>query len=76
MSSAPTASPKPSFRASWRVSKTVVSRRNAEWTTSKKDIPLHASNAADGLTQKRLEEDLCQIVAYVYLTTLPVRELN
>ena len=39
MSHAMTASPKPSFRAPWRVGDTVVSRGNAGWTMSKSRHP-------------------------------------
>ena len=41
-------SPKPSFRASWRVGNTVVSRRNAGWTTSKIGHPLPCQNCSQG----------------------------
>ena len=37
MSHATTASPKPSFRAPWRVGNAVVGRGNAGWTTSKSE---------------------------------------
>ena len=39
MSHATTASPKPSFRAPWRVGYAVVGRGNAGWTTSKSGHP-------------------------------------
>ena len=39
MSHATTASPKPSFRAPWRVGDAVVGRENAGWTTSKSEHP-------------------------------------
>ena len=52
------ASPKPSFRAPWKIGDAVVGRGNAGWTTSKRDIRAHASTAHKDLLQKRLEEDL------------------
>ena len=59
MSHATTASPKPSFRAPWRVGYTVVGRENVGYATPKMDIPAHARPVHTGLLQKRLEEDLC-----------------
>ena len=56
MSHATTASPKPSFRAPWRVGDAVVGRGNAGWTTSKSGHPCPCQNC---LLRKRPEEDLC-----------------
>ena len=68
MSHSTTASPKPSFKAPWRVGDSVVGRGNAGWT-SRADIPAHTRTAHKGLLQKRLEEDLCWIVPHVPTTT-------
>ena len=48
MSHATTASPKPSFRAPWRVGDAVVGRRNAGWTTSKSGPPCLGQNCSQG----------------------------
>ena len=44
MSHATTASPKPSFKAPWRVGDTVVGRGNAGWTTPKSGRPCPCQN--------------------------------
>ena len=59
MSHATTASPKPSFMASWRVGDAVVGRENAGLTTSKSGHPCPCQNGSQGLQKKRLIEDLC-----------------
>ena len=46
MSHAMKASPKPSFEPPWRVGDTVVSRRNAGWTTSKSGHPCPFKNCS------------------------------
>ena len=46
MSHATTVSPKPTFRAPWRVGDTVVGRGNAGWTTSKSGHPCHCQNCS------------------------------
>ena len=76
MSHTTTTSPKPSFRASWRVDDTMVGRGNAGWTKSKSGHPCHARTADEGLLQKRLEEDLCWIVSHIPPTTQSVSWLN
>ena len=48
MSHAPTASPKPYFRASCRVSVVAVGRGNAEWATSKSGHPCPCKNCSQG----------------------------
>ena len=48
MSHTMTASPKPSFRAPWRVGIAVVGRRNARWTTSKSGHPCPCLNCPQG----------------------------
>ena len=48
MSHTMTASPKPSFRAPWRVGDAVVSRRNAGWTTSKSGHTCPCLNCSQG----------------------------
>ena len=48
-----TASPKPSFRARWKVGDAVVSRGNAGWTHQRVNIPAHASTAHKGRLQKK-----------------------
>ena len=48
MSHATTASPKPSFGASWRVDDAIVSRGNAGWTTSKSGHPCPGKNCLQG----------------------------
>ena len=40
------------------------------------DLPAHARTAHNNLLQKRLEENLCQIIPHVPLTTLSVNGLN
>ena len=42
------ASPKPSFRAPWRVGDAVVSRGNAGWTTSQSGHPCPCQNCSQG----------------------------
>ena len=42
------ASPKPSFRAAWRVGDAVVGRRNVGWTTSKSGHPSPCQNCSQG----------------------------
>ena len=49
ISNATTASPQPSFRASWRVSDTVVCTGNAGWTSSKSGRPCLCQNCSQGL---------------------------
>ena len=46
MSRATTASPKPSFRALWRMGNAVVGRGNAGWTTSKSGHPCQCQNCS------------------------------
>ena len=53
MSQATTASPKPSFGASWRVDDAIVSRGNAGWTTSKSGHPCPCQNSSRGRPAKR-----------------------
>ena len=53
MSHATTASPKPSFRASWRVGDAVVGRRNAGWTTSKRGHPCRRQNSSLGPPEEK-----------------------
>ena len=48
MSHTTTASPKPFFRAPWRVDDGVVGRRNAGWTTSKSGHPCPCQNCSPG----------------------------
>ena len=48
MSHGTTASPKPSFRASWRVGNALVGRGNAGWTTSKSGHPYQCQNCSQG----------------------------
>ena len=48
MSHATTVSPKPSFKAPWRVGKTVVGRGNAGWTTSKSGHSCPCHNCSQG----------------------------
>ena len=48
MSHATTASPKPSFKAPWKVDDTVVGRENAGWTTSKSGHPCPCQNCSQG----------------------------
>ena len=48
MSHATTASPKPSFRALWRVGDAVVGRRNAGWTTPKSGHPCPCQTCSQG----------------------------
>ena len=48
MSHATTASPKPSFRAPWRVGDAVVGRGNAGWTRSKCWHPCPCQNCSQG----------------------------
>ena len=48
MSHTMTASPKPSFRAPWRVGYAVVGRGNAGWTTSKSGHPCPCQNRSQG----------------------------
>ena len=48
MSYATAASPKPSFRALWRVGDAVVGRGNAGWTTSKTVHPCPCQNCSQG----------------------------
>ena len=50
MSYAMTASPKPSFRAPWRVGDAVVGRGNAGWTTPKSGHPCPSQNCSQGLS--------------------------
>ena len=45
---ATTASPKPFFRAPWRVEDTMVSRGNAGWTASKSGHPCPCQNYSQG----------------------------
>ena len=59
MSHPTTASPKPAYRALWRVGDAVVGRGNADGLHQRVDIPARARTAHKGLLQKRLEEDLC-----------------
>ena len=60
MSHATTASPKPSFKAPWRLGGAMVGRGNTGWAIAyqRMDTPAHARTAHSGLLQKRLEEDL------------------
>ena len=76
MSDATTASPKPSFRAPWKVGDGVVGRGNAGWTTSKSEHPCSHQNCSQGLLPKWLKEDLCRIVLRVPPTTQAVKGLN
>ena len=46
MSHATTASPKPTFRAPWRMGDAVVSKGNAGWTTSKSGHPCPCKNCS------------------------------
>ena len=48
MSHATKASPKPSFRAPWRVGDALVGRGNAGWTTSKCGHPCPCQNCSQG----------------------------
>ena len=57
MSYATSDSPKPSFRAPWRVGDAVVGRGNAGWTTSKNGHICRYQNCSKG--PHGLEEDLC-----------------
>ena len=60
MSRAMTASPKPSFRASWRVGDAVVGIGNAGWTTSKNEHPCPCRNCSQGLpAEKTGRESSC-----------------
>ena len=56
---AKSASPKPFFRASWRVGNAVVGRAMPDGQHKRVDILAHARATHMGLLQKRLEEDLC-----------------
>ena len=76
MSHTTTASPKPSFGASWWVGDSVIGRGNTGWTHQRVDIPAHARTAHKGLLQKRLEEDICWIIPHVPSTTHSVKGLN
>ena len=69
-----TASPKPSFRAPWRVGNAVVSRGNAGWTTAKSGHLCLCQNCSQGSLQKRLEKDLCWIIPHVPLMTQSIRD--
>ena len=73
MSHATTASPKPSFRATWRVGDAV---EMPDEQHQKVDIPAHARTTDDSLPQKRLEEDLCWTVPQDAPTTQSVKRLN
>ena len=61
MSQVKTASPKPFFRAPWRVGDAMVGRGNAGWTTSKSGHPSPCQNCSQGppAGKKNPEEDLC-----------------
>ena len=61
MSHATTASPKPSYRAPWRVGDTVEMVGGQH---QRVDISAHARTAHKGLLQKRLEKDLFEIVLH------------
>ena len=72
MSHATTASPKPSFRAPWRVGDAVLGRGFAGWTTSKSGHPCPCQN----FSQQRLEEDLCSIVRHIPPTSQSTKGPN
>ena len=55
MSHTTTASPKPFFRAPWRVDDGVVGRRNAGWTTSKSGHPCPCQNCSPGPPAEKCE---------------------
>ena len=57
-----TSSPKPSFRAPWRVGDAVVGRGNAGWATSKSGHPWLLTTAC----RRKDRKDLCWIVCYVW----------
>ena len=76
MSHAMTASPKPSFRAPWRVGNAVIAVEMLDEQRQRVDIPAHARTAHKGLLQKRLEEGLCLIVPHVPPTTQSVKGLD
>ena len=67
------ASPKPSFRAPWRVGDAVVDGGNAGWTTSKSRHPCSCQNCSQGPSaeQKKMEENLMSPS-----TTPSIKELN
>ena len=73
MSQATTASPKPSFRAPWRMGDAVVGRKNVGWP-SKSGHPYQRQSK--GLLQKRLAENLCWIVPHDPPLTQSVKGLN
>ena len=76
MSHATTASPKPFFRATWRVGDAVVGRGNAAWTTSKSGHPCPCQNSSQGPSEEKtatgslLNRPLCSP------TTKSVKGLN
>ena len=71
------ASPKPSFRAPWKVGDDVVSRGNTGHH-QRVDIPARARAAHRGLLQERLEDDIGLIIPHVPPppTTQSVNGLN
>ena len=58
-SRATTASPKPPYRAPWRLGDAVVDKEMLEGQRRRDDALALARIAYDGLPHKRLEEDLC-----------------
>ena len=72
----PQQSPKPSFRASWRVSDAVVGRRNAGWTTSGSVHPCQCQNCSHELPAEKTGRGSLLSCPSFPATTQSVKGLN